>query len=354
MKILFFDNSTKLKTVHDLKTRARGGMVSSLFKVSGELRKKGHEVYVLSDIKESGRSEEGVTWLTSDNILTKEEWFDVLVLNRGVGDGIPEIHAKKRILWTHDLPHIGFSPEPLTMRAIDGVVFMSDYAERVWRKFYPAIGRSFKIPNGVDKELFHPREKDLNYIIYASAPNRGLKRLPLIFEAIKSRIKKPVYMKAFSNMASLHPNEVRNEEDDGFSLSYKDCQEVGIDLRNPVPQSELAEELGRAGLMILPTDYPEICSNIILQSLASGTPIITTGKVGSAGEWIKNSVNGTLTDYQPIDYMVHTVEIVRSAVDILNNEKKHCSMIREAEKTKGIYTWEEIGAQWEKMIKKLS
>jgi len=353
LKILFFDNSTKLETVRDLETRGRGGMVTSLFKVSDFLSREGHDVWVLSDIAEPGKTAAGTSWIAKGcRIWEKKEW-DALVLNRGTGDAIPEIRAKRRVLWTHDLPHNGFIPDPRTAKAIDLTIFMSGYAEWVWRAFYRTIGKSARIPNGVDKTIFHPREeKDLGYLIFASAPNRGLKRLPLIFEAIKSRVDRPVRMRAFSNMKALHPNEIRGD-DDGFSLDYKNCRDAGIELMDPVPQTDLAEELGMAGLMILPTDYPEICSNIILQSLASGTPIITTGGIGSAGEWVENGWNGRLTEYQPVDYMIHTVEMVRSAVSVLEDENLHRRMIGNAARTKGIYTWEEVGLQWEKQLRKL-
>jgi glycosyltransferase involved in cell wall biosynthesis len=351
-RVLFFDNSTRLKTIHDLETRGRGGMVASLFKVSDYLSSAGHDVYVLSDIEENGKTPAGAVWIGKGSRIPHEETFDFLIHNRGADDGLPEIKARRRILWTHDLPHAGHIPEPKTIKAFSATVFMSEYAERIWRCYYRDIGRSFLIPNGVDKKLFYPRDKARGYLIFASAPNRGLKRLPLIFEAIRSRVEGPIFMKAFSNMKALHPNEVRSGEDDGFSMSYKSCREVGIDLVDPVPQRELAEELGSAGLMILPTDYPEICSNIILQSLASGTPIITTGGVGSAREWIKDGVNGRLTRFQPIDYMIHSVEIVRMAVEVLNDERLHRRLIKGALQTK-IETWEAIGAKWEKMLNRL-
>ncbi len=352
MRILFFDPSPQLETVNDLKTRGRGGMVSSLFKVSDYLAEHGHDVAVLATIETPGTTESGVRWHNADDFPKGDAW-DVLVLNRGVQDGLPGLKARKRILWTHDLPHNGFCLEPATMNAIDMVVFMSGYAERVWRCFFKTIGKSATIPNGVDKGLFYPREreKDLGYIIFCSAPNRGLKRLPLIFDAIQSRVERPVRMRAYSNMKGLHPNEIRDDQD-GYSLAYKDCQESGIELLDPVPQDVLAYELGRAGLMILPTDYPEICSNVVLQSLASGTPIITTGTIGSSPEWIKDRKNGRLTQYLPVDYMVYTVEIVRAAVELLENEPSHRRMIKAAAQT-NIETWEAIGDKWDRMIRKL-
>jgi hypothetical protein len=194
MKILFLDFSTRLNTVKDLESRARGGMVTSLFRVPDALSQLGHDVHVLADIKNDGMTKHGTIWCAKDGgCWLKGISWDFLVLNRGVGEGYGGIQAKHRILWTHDLPHNGFISEPKIMNAFTGVVFMSRYAEHIWRAFYRTIGRSFLIPNGVDKDIFYPREKDLNYLIYGSAPNRGLKRLSLIYDAVKSKSNKPLY-----------------------------------------------------------------------------------------------------------------------------------------------------------------
>ena len=56
MKLLFVDRSTCLKTVNDLKTKPRGGMVTSLFKVTDYLSNHGCDVTVLSDILKPGRT----------------------------------------------------------------------------------------------------------------------------------------------------------------------------------------------------------------------------------------------------------------------------------------------------------
>jgi len=356
MKLLFFDISTGLKSISDLKTGARGGMISSLFILTDLLSRMGHVVSVLSDVKVGGRTEAGVYWGSSPEMAEAEDW-DVLICNRTTTeDGLAHARVKKRVLWTHDLPHSGFIPHPNIVKAFHRVVFMSRYAERVWRAFYPAISKSVLIPNGVDKALFYPRGKDLDYLIFGSAPNRGLKSLPLIFEALKNRIRDTLHMTAYSNMKVLHPNENARTTrfwEEEMPLDYKDCTEAGIELKDPVPQSQWAEELGRAGLMIIPTNYPEICSNVILQSLASGVPIVTTGPLGSAGEWISSGYNGMLTQFVPNDYMVHTIEIVRGAKRILDNSKLHNKMIKNAVKTKNLLTWEKVAKRWNKMFERL-
>jgi glycosyltransferase involved in cell wall biosynthesis len=226
----------KLETVHDLETRPRGGMVSSLFKVSDYLSQRGHDVWVLSDVKQGGTTSHGTNWV---GWWPDDAQCDVLVCNRGI-NGF-DLQAKHRVLWTHDLPHAGFYPEPKNAKAFSATVFMSKYAERIWRYYYKDIGRSFLIPNGVDKDVFYPREKDLNYLIYASAPNRGLKRLPFIFDCI-SEVKPSVYMRAYSNLSKLHPGEEEEYEKD-----YEEVKQSKVTLCDPIPQSSLAEELGKAG-----------------------------------------------------------------------------------------------------------
>lgn len=348
MRIIFVDRSTKLETVTDLERRGRGGMVSSLFKVSDYLARRGHDVTVLSDIESTGATRAGAFW-------SHEFWgeYDCLIANRGVGDGYPDIRAKSRILWTHDLPHSGFIPEPRTIRAFACTVFMSRYAEQVWRAFYHDIGRSAFIPNGVDKTIFYPRQKDLGYLLYASAPNRGLKRLPFIFDCIRSRAKKPVRCRAYSNMNALHPGEVRDEGQDGFALTYKELQESAVDHQDPVPQDVLANEMGKAGLLLMPTDYPEICSNIVLQALVSGTPVITTGGLGATPEWVKHRRNGMLTDWKTEDYMVYQVDFIRKALEVLDNEGRHRQMIWRARRSK-VLSWDEVGSRWERLIRRYS
>lgn len=347
MNLCFLDRSTNLDTVDDLETRARGGMVSSLFQVTDYLARRGHDVTVLSDIKQYGRTSAGVNWVNDVSIT---EHFDWLICNRGIADGYPDIRAKKRALWTHDLPHAGFVPDRRTLKAIDRMVFMSRYAERLWRTFYPDIGRSVRIPNGVDRELFKPSEKDWDYLIYASAPNRGLKRLPLIFDALRQRLPdRHLKMRVYSNLEVLHPGEVRDDKQDGYALDYKALNEVGITRFDPVPQLQLARELGRAGLMILPTDYPEICGNIILQSLACSTPVVTTGGIGSAPEWIRHNYNGWFTQFQPVDYMVHSVEIIRGAEGILKDRNRHVAMSKAAEMTP-LLSWADVGRRWNRFL----
>jgi len=337
VRLLFVDTGTKLETVCDLDIKARGGMVSSLFHVSDYLARAGHDVYVASDIGQVGVSKAGVYWI-------KEPFgeFDVLIANRGIGSGYPSIKAHKRVLWTHDLPHGGFIPEPRNVRAFS-VVFMSAYAERVWRAYYRDIGKSTIIPNGVDKDLFKPADKSWGEIIYASAPNRGLEHMPLIGEAIMEQVP-AAKVHCYSNLAKLHPAEGEDDFDYGI---FKDSK---VSLHDPLPQKHFAKRLARAMFMILPSDYPEICSNVVLQSLACGTPIVTTGGMGATAEWIEHGRNGLLTEFQNRDYAIYPLEIVRHSMNILRDDRLYRRLRKGAEKTKTL-TWDQVGAKWNRFLR---
>ena len=336
MRLLFIDLSTKLDTIYDLEKRGRGGMVTSLFKVSDYLSAKGHDVTVLSDVKHDGVTKHGTKWL-------HEAFgeYDCLVTNRGTGDGYPQIQARARVLWTHDLPHSGFIPEPKTIRGFKCTVFMSRYAEQVWRAFYKDIGKSVLIPNGVDRKLFFDRGKRKDYLLYMSAPNRGLDKLPLIHDAVQTRLDRPITLKAYSNLASLHPGEGEDRFD------YKAIEDSGVILKAPVSQQKIAYELGRAEALLMPSGYPEICSNSVLQALASGTPVIGTGNLGFINEWVKHRKNGLLTKYGPWNYMIHTVEMVRNIVNYMTGDQT--KLQRKAQKTR-VWTWQQVGRAWEKLL----
>jgi hypothetical protein len=86
--------------------------------------------------------------------------------------------------------------------------------------------------------------------------------------------------------------------------------------------------------------------------LVSGTPVITTGHLGATPEWIKHRKNGMLTISLPHDYMIHVIEMVRNIVTVLESKKLHDRLIRGALKTK-VLTWDEVGAKWEKMLKRI-
>lgn len=347
MKIVFVDLTTQLNSFRDLETKGRGGMVTSLFTLPNALSQIGHDVYVLSDAKDRGTTNFGVKWVNeSDMPHLMRINFDFVVLNRQTyGDCFDELKTKHRILWVHDMVHGGWIAKPERARSLSAVVFMSRYSQETWNSYYRNLPKKQAIiPNGVDKGLFYPQPKDLDQIIYFSAPNRGLEHLPIILETAQAATGKNLKLIAFSNMKKLHP-----QEKDKFENVYQMVQSRGVDLRNPVPQYDLAVQVRRSGLMVKPSDFAETCSNTTIQSLAAGTPIVT-GPTGADREWVKTGYNGITTKHSLQDGPLFIMEICRGVVEIIRNEKFHKKLIKNAPKTKGLYTWEKIGECWSRFL----
>lgn len=353
--MLFIDWSTGYDSVDQVKKGLTGGRVTWLRELPDALWQLGIDCAVWTDAEQDGVSRVGVPWFSKDHHewILRQAW-DVLVLLRGIHTAWPEVTARHRVLVVRDLPHWGFIREPKLMRGFSMVVAGSRYAADLWKCYCKEIQKVSIIPNGVDTSLFYPREKDLNALIFASAPNRGLMRLPLQYDALRNFTQRPLTLKAFSKLGKLHPGETKRDPYvDGYAIDYGLMHESPMEWLDPVPQEQLAEEMGRAGLMLMPTPFPEICSNTVLQALASGVPIITTGGIGATPEWVRHGWNGMLTRYNPQDYAVWDVEMVRHAAAVILDEKRHRKMIANAPRTKGLYTWAEIGRQWIKMLKRL-
>lgn len=322
-------------------------MVSSLFSLPNALSQIGHDVYVLSDVKEPGETKDGVCWANeADMDWLTEVNFDFVILNRQTfGDCFDELKAKYRVLWVHDMVHGGWIAKPEKIKALSAVVFMSKYSRETWNAYYKNLPKKqFIIPNGVDKSLFHPNPKVFDRMIYFSAPNRGLEHLPIIFETARAATGRDLKLIAFSNMKKLHP-----QEKDKFEEVYKMVKIRGVDLREPVQQSELAAHVRCSGLMVKPNDYAETCSNTTLQSLAAGVPIVT-GPTGADKEWVKTGFNGVVTKHSMQDGPLYIMELCRGVVEILKDRKTHERMIKNAPKTKGLFTWEEIGEFWSRCL----
>jgi glycosyltransferase involved in cell wall biosynthesis len=347
MKIIFVDLTTKLNSFRDLETNGRGGMVSSLYSLPNALSQIGHKVYVLSDAKKGGLTEHGVLWVIESDLkwLVKGK-FDFVVLNRQTfGDCFDELMAKHRVLWVHDMVHGGWIQKPEKIKTLSAVFFMSKYSQETWNSYYKNLPKKqFIIPNGVNKNLFYPQPKDLDQMLFFSAPNRGLEHLPIILETTRAATGRDLKMVAYSNMKKLHP-----QEQDKFKYVYENVKGRGVDLRDPVPQHIIADTIRRSGLMVKPNDYAETCSNTTLQALAAGVPVVT-GPTGADKEWVKTGFNGVTTNHSMQDGPLFIMEMCRGVVDILKDRKTHERLIKNAPKTKGLFTWEQIGKKWELML----
>lgn len=204
------------------------------------------------------------------------------------------------------------------------VICVSDLVRaELERDYPPCVSRLHTIENGVDTARFHPRERDhagsalrkeLGLrggvpLILFSAMQPVLKGLPQLFEALGRLRAKPWFLLAaglkhprrwrrMARKAGLGPDrvEVRGWQD-------------------PVALSSAAD------LCVHPT-WRDSSSQVVLECLSSGTPVITTKRAGAASAVYSTVAGHVLENPGDVDAlaaaMEHWIELIREgAVDRL-------------------------------------
>ncbi|WP_226042357.1 glycosyltransferase family 4 protein [Natrinema sp. DC36] len=158
-----------------------------------------------------------------------------------------------------------------TQRALncaDGLIFNSELTESVWKDEYRISSPTHTVYNGVDQEIFYPRDvPDEEYVLFVgNSPRKGLPKV-----------------REFARDGS-HPVYVVGDVAESENL-----RAIGR-----VNQSELAEYYSSALATIHPANF-EAFGNVILESLACGTPIVVSDQCGAA-EIVDESCGRVTTD----------------------------------------------------------
>jgi glycosyltransferase involved in cell wall biosynthesis len=145
-----------------------------------------------------------------------------------------------------------------TQRALDcadRLIFNSQLTESVWKDEYRISSPTHTVYNGVDQEIFYPRDvPDEEYVLFVgNSPRKGLPKV-----------------REFAREAS-HPVYVVGDVAESENLTAT----------GRVDQQTLAEYYSSAFATIHPANF-EAFGNVILESLACGTPVVVSDQCGAA------------------------------------------------------------------------
>lgn len=342
---LLFTDGTLGHNPKERKSKPTGGILNSLTLIPEYLAKAGHDVYVNSSWQ-NNEIVNGVKYVTDGSEVPV---MDIVVFNRNILPKDQILYWKERgakvVWWLHDIVQLSYLKDDAFLY-VDKIVALSKYCQDTYADFYQLpLDKFVIIPNGVDKELFHPGDKTKRngqMMLMASALTKGFMPIPTAFENLQ-RHNPDIDFRIYSNQ-SLHGMK-NNSEQQKF---LEGMERVGAHVYAPVSQESLAVLLRQARCLLMPNTYPEICSNLLLQAQASGCPVVTSN-IGSASEYIENKVTGLITTkYHPHDMYSWIVEYTNLVLDIWLNDDLFNKISTES--PRAVKDWNEIGGIWHELL----
>jgi glycosyltransferase involved in cell wall biosynthesis len=176
-----------------------------------------------------------------------------------------------------------------------------------------ARSRIAVVPNGVDRSLFFPRDRqaeraalgvpgDASVVLFVGRvePQKGVGELLAAFDRLRSRMPRAVLV--------MIGDEPRAHEVEGGVR----CRADGaVRFLGPRPHSEVARWMGASDLLALPS-WSEGTPNVVLESLASGRPVVAT-PVGGIAEVLSDPDAGVLVPPRDANALARALEFALRA-----------------------------------------
>jgi len=279
---------------------------------------------------------------------------DVLVVCRHMLDVRVGVPARARVFWAHDYQGVPVrTPRPGLGRAlaiawrratgpwfhrrVDRIVVISRFLAHVFQWLFDAPPEKLVvIPQGIEAGLFAgpARPRPPARFIHTSVPDRGL--LPLlrgIFPAIRQ-----AYPEAELHVYSYHPLD-----------AYARYSTPGVRFVGWVPAPDLARALRESTLMLYPAAAEEMGCMAVLESMAAGTPAVTSA-LGVLPELAGDGSRGVVVEGWP-----GTPEFARRFVEATTTLLAHpdrLERMRAAARDYAIthHGWDAIVLRWQQML----
>ncbi len=250
-----------------------GGSESALYYLAREFASLGHQVQVFCHTHRPGWYE-GVEYRNLQDLprTAVATVFDLFIVSRFPRVFAYPFRSRLKVMWNHDnlvLPEDYFRA---TFRA--NLFFtLSAYHEAEYLSQLPELGPFMhRTKNGVDLELaWRTREetpKQMNKLIYASRPERGLE---VLLEHIWPRLldaRPDLHLYLAGYQAPDMPN---HEHIPALIQAARQVTVLGS-----LPKPAFYRHLAEAAMLLYPCTFPEISCIVAIEAQALGTPIITT------------------------------------------------------------------------------
>ncbi len=253
MKILLIHRREQSYDSKTVREQPSGGTEKCFVFLSEAFEKLGHHVELATT---SEMLTTGV--VTPDVVITQEaELFE-------------HFPSSRKVWWSHH-----FSDQPITVKQSPYARVYADHIVSLSQCHSDDLRVNLKLDNtiighGVWQSEIQKAEKDPYRLIYASAPFRGLERVPELFKAIKE--KEPRATIAICSSMAMYGTP---EEDAKFTALFEELSSIpGVELKPALNQTQLYAEYARASIFFYPCIWKETYCLALDEAIAHGCKTI--------------------------------------------------------------------------------
>lgn len=330
-----------------LKTASLGGSETAGLCMAREMAARGHDVVMFCNTEKPGKYD-GVTYRPAQDFLTYASHtpVDVCVVQRIPQVFSARLNTKLNILWMHDLAlkrqRGAFKG---SLWNVDQVCGVSDYHVEQMSEVYGVPKDAFAVTrNGIDPIQLDTSIKRLpKRLIYTARPERGM---DLLLREIMPRVWKEdpeveLVLAGYDNTVpemqsfydSLHQMVERHRQD-GRTIWWL----------GPLTKEKLYKEYQQATMYVYPTDFEEVSCITAMECMATGLPVVTTGKA---------ALDETLDPDASLqfDYNIRTEEgqdkFADAVLSLMNSPETLKRMSEAGPKSPHVLYWKDHAAEWE-------
>jgi glycosyltransferase involved in cell wall biosynthesis/SAM-dependent methyltransferase len=329
-----------------------GGSESMGFYIGKELAKRGHYVFIFSNVPDGrpkkidnvfympiGESNKKYPFGQDFQIYALNVPFDVIIAQRAQGIFGYKFNSKLNYWWSHDLALKRYSNLISAMSwNVDKFLAVSNFHKKQIIDIY-GISEDFVgiLPNGIDLSLFEssdPQKKFKSKVLfYSHRPERGLMNLVKKQGIMEELYKLDPTIKLIISTYDFKGSMVKEHEYlKRLAQELLNVQDVGN-----LSKKDLHQAMSNVALHVYPTDFEEVSCITAMEEQASGTPFIST-EVGALPEtlneggvffskkdsFVKN-ISYLLNDYKAW-HILHT-KALKKAQDY--DLKKSCDLLED-------------------------
>lgn len=354
MKICFYAHSSIPVHARSLEERPLGGTETGLIRVAESLRRRGHEVYVVTAYPNPlpYNYSDGPVFIPA-GALSKIGVVDILVAVqywRALFLGIP---AKKHLFWTGDgyeqFSNWGIGDRRV-IEKIDQLCAVSTWHAETLRRTanFPKDKISI-VGNGIHPPFFQGSEpRNPLRLIYTSAPYRGLDLAAQYFTILKGEFP-DLEFHIFSGLSIYdRESEYQGPHADRFRVLRDALRKIpGIVLHGNVTQRELAREYMKSAILFYPNTVEETCCITALEAQAAGCPVIASA-ISALPETVGNGgivIGGEIGSQRYNEEILQSVRALLTRNELWKKLSEHGR-----ERIFQNYTWDHVALRIEQSI----